>query len=201
MDSLKLLNIEGFPIHSAIQRQHDEDMNTVAELQNELETLQYSVTSENPLYLFRICDEFDEYLRMLRDSTGYTAIVAVKDIHGHAINEAETGILKSMGFDEADTLLEKNYHSFIGVIEDGKMLYQQIGGDDMITYSTSVGDLEVKIQSSTLNAGNTASIVVGDVERAVNERGLNFVVIDNATGQVVDCVAFDTHMMEKTCIR
>ena len=181
--------------------QINESMNAVTEMQQELENLQYAVTAENSLYLLRTCDEFDEYLRMLRDSTGYTAIVAVKDIQGFCLNETETDILKAMGFDQADTLRDGQYHSFIGISEDGKMIYQQIGGDDKITYYTNVGEYEVEIESSTLNAGNTAAIVVGDVDRSVNNRGFNIVTIENATGNIVDTVAFDTHVEEKTCIR
>ncbi len=181
--------------------QHDEDMNTVAGIQNELETLQYSVSAENSLYLLRTCDEFDEYLRMLRDNNGYTAIVAIKDIQGYCLNDTETGIFKSMGFDQADTLIDGPYHSFIGIIEDGKMSYQQVGEDNKITYYTEILDMKLEIESATWNSGNTATIALDGVDRSVNERGFNFVVIDNATGQIVDCVAFDTHVEEKTCIR
>jgi len=181
--------------------QLEESMNAVSEMRKELENLQYAATAENSLYLLRTCDEFDEYLRMLRDDNGYTAVISVKDIQGFCLNETETDILKSMGFDKADILRDGQYHSFIGTIEDGKMIYQQIGGDDKITYYTNVGNHEVAIESSTLNAGNTASIVVDDVERSVNGRGFNIVTIDNANGQIVDTVAFDTHVEEKTCTR
>jgi len=49
--------------------------------------------------------------------------------------------------------------------------------------------------------GNYCSIRIDGVEYAKNRRGLNIVVYDNRAGEVVDSVAFDTHVQEMTVRR
>ena len=173
----------------------------VTELQGDIEYLQNFMTSDNLSYAIKTCDDFDEYLRLLRDSTGYTALIAVKDIQGNCINKNETDILKNMGFDQADVLLEPKYHAFIGVVKDGKMLYQHVGGDEAITYETRVCAKDVRIESATLNVGDRAVIKVDGVDNSVNGRGYNIVVIENKSGKIVDSVVFDAFLEDKPCYR
>ena len=50
-------------------------------------------------------------------------------------------------------------------------------------------------------AGNASEIWIGDYNFAVNERGLNIVLYDKESKQIVGSVCFDTHVTELTCIR
>lgn len=148
--------------------------------------------------------DFSTYLDKLiaLDKNEYTVYIAEKDIQGYQLTQEMTDKLKELGFDRADTLLEHVYHSFIGVIANGRMIYQQIGQDDEPGhYEGRINGQDVSIDSMTLKGGNTASIKLGVIEYAKNTRGLNFVVVDNKEGKILDSVAFDTHVPEMTCTR
>lgn len=132
----------------------------------------------------------------------YTIYVAVKDIQGYSLTEDVTTKLQLLGFDQANILLEKEYHSFIGILNGGKLTYQFVGdGDEPGIYKGMINEQPVVVESKTLKGGNLSSVNIGSVEYAPNLRGLNFVVVDNETRDVVDSVAFDTHVPEFTCRR
>ena len=82
--------------------------------------------------------------------------------------------------------------SYLAVI-DGQTVTEQKG----YAYLTengilSDGETNYTIVSGGFENGNTASIIVRDVEFARAERGLNIVVYDKKAGLVVDTQVFDT---------
>ena len=97
--------------------------------------------------------------------------------------------------------MEKNYHSFIGTIGLENHPTELYGGDEAIQYSGEIDGRNVLVESKTLNTGNESKIVIGNTDYSKNFRGLNFVVIDKENGEIVDTVAFDTHVPEWTCFR
>ncbi len=179
----------------------EEMKNSIANLETQIETMEVVASGDSSLAKAKIITDFDDYLKFLRDNTGYIALFSVKDIQGYSMTESQADLLKQLGFDQADTLLEHEYHSFIGIVQDGKMVYQQVGGDEAITYSTNIVGSDISIESSTLNAGNKAIIKVNDIDYALNERAFNIVLIDSESGDIVDSVEFDTHVNEITCQR
>jgi hypothetical protein len=54
------------------------------------------------------------------------------------------------------------------------------------------GGITYELVSAGLDYGDASSIRLDGVEYSVNNRGLNFVVLDTETGEVVDSVCFDT---------
>lgn len=146
------------------------------------------------------CDDICQYLSALKSMTNYHAFFSVKDIQGYSLNDEIINKLSELGFTNAPDLKEHEYHSFIGIVSDGKAVYQQIGGDEHITYKTTMNGIKADIESATLNSGNVSLISVNDVNYSVNYRGINIVVVDEE-GKLVDSVAFDTHVQEFTCIR
>ena len=109
--------------------------------------------------------------------------------------------LKELGFLNAETLLEKEYHSFIGAIGIEEQPIELYGGDEAIQYDANVDSRKISIESKTLNTGNESKIMIGNTNYSKNVRGLNFVVVDKTSGEVVDSVAFDTHVPEMPCYR
>lgn len=148
--------------------------------------------------------DFNTYLDRLLDldKEEYSIYIAERDIQGWELTSEMTEKLKLLGFDQADILLEHVYHSFIGIIANNKVVYQQIGQDNEPShYEGSINGQDVSIDSMTWQGGNLASIKLGNQEYAKNVRGLNFVVVDNKDGMILDSVAFDTHTPEMICVR
>lgn len=146
-------------------------------------------------------DDIDEYFDYLagKDCTVY---IAVQDIQGYSLTPEIIDKIKSIGFDDnLDALAEKQYHSFIGIVNNGKIVTEQLGGDEHIVYSDKVDGYPVTMESATLNTGNFSVINIKGRDYSVKGRGLNIVVKDNQTGCVIDNVAFDTHVDEMTCLR
>ena len=131
-----------------------------------------------------------------------TIYIAVQDIQGFYMGQETANRLKQLGFsDEIDLLLDNEYHSFIGILNNGYVVTQQIGGDEHISYSDKFDGYPVAIESATLNTGNFSVINIKGRDYSVKGRGLNIVVRDNQTDCVIDSVAFDTHIDSKTCTR
>ena len=110
--------------------------------------------------------------------------------------------LELLGFKNLNELLEKENHSFAGIIEDGKAVFQQVGAaDEAIMYEGEIDGTPFYLESKTYQYGNLASIRVNGIEYAVNRRGLNIVVYRNSTQEVIDTVAFDTNDRNYICYR
>ena len=126
---------------------------------------------------------------------------SVKDIQGYKLNQSTVDKMIEMGFSSANILLEHSYHNFIGIYNNGSVVYQYIGGDEKSNYAGTINNHVVSIESSTLHYGNSSNIIIDGIDYAVKYRGINIVVVDNLTGKIIDSVAFDTHLKEIPCIR
>ena len=147
--------------------------------------------------------DIGEYLELLKNivNNQYEILVSVKDIQGYCLDPHIIEKLKELVFLNAETLLEKEYHSFIGAIGIEEQPIELYGGDEAIQYDANVDSRKISIESKTLNTGNESKIMIGNTNYSKNVRGLNFVVVDKTSGEVVDSVAFDTHVPEMPCYR
>ncbi len=68
-------------------------------------------------------------------------------------------------------------------------------------YDGEINRRKIDISSRTLKQGNVSEIKIGAKDYSKNKRGLNFVLYDNETEEVIDAVSFDTHVPEFTCSR
>lgn len=138
----------------------------------------------------------DKYLAKIQENSGWTSIIVVKDIQGYYTTAEIIQSLKNMGFDQADILLEEQYHSFIGIWSNGQAIYQQVGGDEAIFHGQFVGEHYIFAKSATWSSGNTGEIYLDDIPYSVNNRGFNIVTIDNTTNELVDSVAYDVYIKD-----
>lgn len=134
------------------------------------------------------------YCAQLRNMEDITVAVAVRDIQGYCLRPDEVDMLEQLGFVNLDVLLDHTYHSFLGVSALGSDTYQKIGNDEIIQQSVTINNHSFQLTSATWQTGDVAQIAIDGVEWAVNKRGINFVVLDNSTGTIIDTVAFDTHV-------
>lgn len=152
-----------------------------------------------------LMEHYLQALKGLADTEKYTMVFSVRDIQGYSLTQEQADLLKALGFDNADTLLEHEYHSFVGVIDGKTVVAQNIGNGDNADGNTEyhgmLSDMNISVTSQTLHGGNTSSIRVSGKEYSKNMRGFNIVVVDNTTGEVIDSAAFDTHVPKFTCTR
>lgn len=142
------------------------------------------------------------YFSLLSEMEDYTVFISVKDIQGYALTEEITDLMQEAGFAQAETLLERVYHGYIGIVSDGRCVYEAISNEHAsLEYRGSLYEKDILIVSQTLNGGNKSSIMLDEKEYSKNRRGLNIVVISNEIGEIVDSVCFDTHTKELKCIR
>lgn len=135
----------------------------------------------------------EEYLKQINQLDNCTAILTVKDIQGFSLTSSMIEAMKNMGFDKADILLEHEYHSFIGIYSNGNVIYQAVGGDELLTYDGCVNGHRIIAKSATLKEGDTGIIYIDDVSYGVNSRGINIVLLDNLKDCLIDSIAYDTH--------
>ena len=100
-------------------------------------------------------------------------------------NKDNINILREMGYND----------SFIGVWDNGNVEYEGIS-NKQLSYSTNIGNSTVDIISAGYLDGNISSIVIDENEYSMNKRGINVVVYDKESKQVVDISTCDTWEFE-----
>lgn len=170
---------------------------------NNYEELVQLYEKQSQIFALKHTNVFEEYLNELEQLSlnDYAYIISVKDIQGYFLSEDIMNQLKKLGFKDVDILLEHTYHSFIGIAGLKNSNVELYGGDEYIQYSDKINGREILVTSSTLNTGNNSCIQIGLTNYSINQRGLNIVVTDKQTGDIVDSVCFDTHVPEFTCYR
>lgn len=142
-----------------------------------------------------------EYLTEISMMGDVTAILVVKDIQGYYLEQSDIDVLKAMGFKKVDMLLEQSPHSFIGVWSDGKVLFEQIGGNEEISHGMDINNHFYMLKSATFMAGNVGYVYIDNKPYAVNNRGLNIVTIDNEDSSLIDSIDFDVFMNDVPAYR
>ncbi|MBR6210397.1 MAG: sulfatase-like hydrolase/transferase [Clostridiales bacterium] len=84
--------------------------------------------------------------------------------------------------------------SFLAVIDDGNVICDQAAPDAAVSSSGILSNgSSYSATSAGYDFGCMCSIVIDDTEFSPNGRGINFVIYNSKTGQVVDTCVFDTY--------
>ena len=143
---------------------------------------------------------FNEYLDLIREyDKQYTVIFSICDEAVKNLNGDLRKQLNTLGFtDDFDSSADFQ-HSFIGILQDGKVIYEAMSDGnsdierDALTYHGVLPNgLKYYVSSAGYQVGNASSIVIDGVEYSVNKRGFNIVIYDNQNERVVDSICFDT---------
>ncbi|HJD47123.1 MAG TPA: Coenzyme F420 hydrogenase/dehydrogenase, beta subunit C-terminal domain [Candidatus Mediterraneibacter norfolkensis] len=174
----------------------EEQRSMIDSLQNEIKTLARMVGKEGR-YIEDIYEYLDYLYRIRRD---HIILLAVKDTLGLALSERVSQGFRKLGIKH--DLQGKHGRSFAAVLNGGENVYEEMGKDmEPIETSMEIDNTPVKLISRVYHNGNEARIEWDDTDYAVNERGMNIVVIAKDSKVVEDTVCFDTHLKGYTCFR
>ena len=138
--------------------------------------------------------EYRPYLKYLKTHlTGRTVFFAVQGVSNGYFNEDELSFLHDLGL-EMPGSNQFGDIAYVAVIRNGKVIYEAqsklpVEKSLLIDEETRVS-LQSVCTADTSNMLQKASIMINDVEYALNAKGLNIVVFDNATHCVVDRLSF-----------
>ena len=145
--------------------------------------------------------DIESYLTELSTLQDCTIYFSVKDVPGRELTTEMIETLNSLGLKDIDTVLDRKYHTFLGIVRNGKVEYELVGPEGFDYYDTELDGHEIHMESKTFLCGNKASIEIDGTEYALNKRGLNIVVFSNSSDEVIDSVNFDTHDEYIRCYR
>lgn len=165
----------------------------LSKLQSALEAAKGKGISSSQLK--KVCD-FVEYLEMVRlFSKRYTLFIAVNDTPCGP-NFTEELAFKIMKLGLKENLYQKFRHSYVAVIDSGDLLFEKLSPTiyESVEYNCVLNNVELNIVSGGFNSDkkSIALVNINGKNHSINKRGLNFVVYDKVTGEVLDAVNFDT---------
>ena len=156
--------------------------------------ISYGKELETELNDVDVAESMSDYLERQLYNTDATIVITVKDIQGYNTESEFFNILESVGVQEIDILALEEYHSFIAVISHGQVIFQKVGGDELISVGQDIDNHYVFARSATLNAGNTGEVYIDNVQYAVNGRGFNIVVADLTNNKLIDSISYDVYL-------
>ena len=137
-------------------------------------------------------DTLVDYLCRLLDQD-CTILIAAKDDAGYGLTEQEQVLLRCLG---AGLQVKGQYRAaYCAVLANGASLAEDLSPDRLDAEGELPGGHHYEMSSAGFETGNIGSIRIDGVEYSKNLRGLNIVVYDNVSQQVVDSVNFDTHQV------
>jgi len=145
--------------------------------------------------------DFKKYIALLSTMADrYMIIFSVKDTPGNCITEDIAAEIMGLGFKES--LHDKLQHGYIGIIDAGSLVYEDLSeGVEAIYLVMKYQGIALSVTSKSWKDGNQSEIKLDGYEYSVNRRGLNIVVYDTASRTLIDSVCFDAHVPAFTCSR
>ena len=137
-----------------------------------------------------LCMKAQQYFRCLSEvKEQYTILISAKDECSKLIN-------KFIEISELPITSMKWRESYIAVIVDGKNFYEKTSNEKITqeVHIEAVNKICVTMVSEGYRFNKEESrILINNIDYSMNLRGLNFVVIDNKSGYVVDMFNIDTY--------
>ncbi|MBR3458553.1 MAG: hypothetical protein IKH16_10450 [Selenomonadaceae bacterium] len=131
--------------------------------------------------------------RLKEAAANFLVVLTVKDTAGNSMPGSIQEKIRGAGFDQFKNDLWRTY---IGVILQGRTAFQEFHENEARTdYSFDAldGTLSIQATSQAWNQGNCGDIFLNGRNYAVGLRGVNIVVYDTESGQVLDSIGFDSH--------
>ena len=133
-------------------------------------------------------DNLEEYLRELeKNKNEYLICAAVKDTL-HGIDKESINALKKIGMEN----IPDGWNGYVFLMESGTVCIDKKSNVNIpLIEHVCLDSGEWQIISKTWRSGNKARIIIEELDLSINGRGLNVVVINRKTRELVDSVCFD----------
>lgn len=143
----------------------------------------------------------DSYLaRLFEKKENYIICIAACDDMNISLTENNIQLLQKLGVQLHEKGRKDSRYSLIALIDSGEKIYESMS-NQLIEYCyTTIDGIDIAMKSSGWHGASTAQIYINGVDYACNTRGINFVILDKRTGQIIDSVCFDTYLQEQNCV-
>ena len=131
--------------------------------------------------------DLNEYLEKIKEDC-YLAVITVKGDAVKHMKHNTREILLSM--DVSRNLLTKSEMSYIGILDQGKIIEEK-EGFELLEYENMIDGIKIKATSGGRLNGSQALTSINGEEVGSDSEGINIVVYDKDLKRVVDSVAFD----------
>lgn len=135
-------------------------------------------------------EDIDKYLTELHDER-YSVFISAKGRYASCLKDSTAQKLKELGL--IDLKGEERY-CYFAVISDGKI-------EEQVAYEPIIHRGSIRNNLLTYDITGAGSIIIDGEERSQDRGGLNFVVYNNETMNIIDSVCFDTGAEENDAIR
>lgn len=143
-------------------------------------------------------DTFNYLEVLIQEKDQYYIIVAGSEDVCSGWNPELQTMVNRLGLKE--DYYDNKQKAFVAVINGGTVEYEAFGIKGISLKSdvlfSEQNSLSIEVSSFGGITYGSCSIAINDVERAVGTRGLNLVILDKNTGELVSSVAIDTHLSE-----
>lgn len=122
-----------------------------------------------------------------------TVLITVKDEASTSLTDEQRAFFRDCGLEKLSSLGFRQ--SYIGIIDKNGVIYEATADDNgELTYETVLsGNTKVSLFSGKKDGKNLASCIINETEEAKNFRGINIVIFNNDTSEVIQSVSFDTY--------
>lgn len=125
-------------------------------------------------------------------------------VDNNILTEEQAKIIQ--GFGVKQDLSELEGHSWLAVIDGGKVVYETVPGEEDAadSYEGTAGNLHYtvtsgRVEEETGKIRSDASIRVNSLEYTSDNRGLHFAAFDKATGKLMDACWVDIFSLALSC--
>ncbi len=141
--------------------------------------------------IMEISKDLCEFIELAKNPN-YIICFSIKDDAAAGLSDQEIEKLQSLGI---DTGFAQNYRgSMVAVVDNETTVEQYYGNDAQSCTYHPYENCEIQLISKGFDAGNDSSIQINGQEYSKNSRGLNVVVYDKQTNEVISSNVFDTNL-------
>ncbi len=129
--------------------------------------------------------DLDTYLSYLLDKD-CAVYIAVQTDHEYSLSAETVGLMKQLGFGDVDILTQSGYYIFIGILNDGQLVTEQLEAYEYIEYSGTLNGYPIEIKYDASDEAEHYKISIKGADYSSKQQGFNIVIVDNSSNEVAD---------------